>query len=53
VTEVNGSLETAPEAINSDPYGSGWLFKVTSLNDAEFAALMDGAAYSKFLESEV
>jgi glycine cleavage system H protein len=52
VSEVNGSLETAPEAINSDPYGKGWLFKVTSLNDAEFENLMDAAAYGAFLESE-
>ncbi|MBN1578931.1 MAG: glycine cleavage system protein GcvH [Chitinispirillaceae bacterium] len=52
VTEINGSLETAPEAINSDPYGSGWLFKITSLDDAEFAALMDAAAYGTFMESE-
>lgn len=52
VMEVNGSLETAPEAINSDPYGAGWLFKVSGLNDVEFDRLMDAAAYGAFLESE-
>jgi glycine cleavage system H protein len=52
VAEVNTSLQTAPEAINADPYGSGWLFRLTGLADAEFAALMDAAAYAKFLESE-
>jgi glycine cleavage system H protein len=52
VIEVNGTLETAPEAINSDPYGNGWMFRVTGLEDAEFAALMDAAAYAEFLESE-
>ena len=52
VTEVNSGLETAPEAINSDPYGTGWLFKMSGLADAEFANLMDAAAYGKFLESE-
>jgi len=52
VVEVNSALETAPEAINSDPYGSGWLFKIDSLSDAEFAGLMDEAAYQAFLESE-
>jgi glycine cleavage system H protein len=52
VVEVNGSLETAPEAINSDPYGAGWFFKVSGLDDAEFDRLMDAAAYSAFLESE-
>lgn len=52
VIEVNSSLETAPEAINSDPYGDGWLFKIDSLSDAEFEGLMDDAAYQEFLESE-
>jgi glycine cleavage system H protein len=52
VTEVNGSLETAPEAINADPYGTGWMFKLSGLSDAEFADLLDAAAYGKFLESE-
>ena len=52
VTEVNSALETAPEAINSDPYGSGWLFKVELAGDGGVAALMDGAAYATFLESE-
>ena len=52
VTEVNSALETAPEAINSDPYGSGWLFKVELAGDGGVAALMDNAAYATFLESE-
>ncbi len=52
VTEVNSALETAPEAINSDPYNSGWLFKVELAGDGGVAALMDGAAYATFLESE-
>ena len=52
VVEVNGGLETAPEAINSDPYGAGWLFKVSGLNDEDFDRLMDAAAYGAFLESE-
>ena len=52
VVEVNSGLETAPEAINSDPFGSGWLFKVTLADDGGVGALMDGAAYAAFLESE-
>ncbi|MBN1308434.1 MAG: glycine cleavage system protein GcvH [Chitinispirillaceae bacterium] len=52
VTEVNGGLETAPEAINADPYGNGWLFKLSGLNETEFDRLMDAAAYGAFLESE-
>ena len=52
VTEVNDALDTAPEAINSDPYGNGWLFKVELAGDGGVAALMDGAAYAAFLESD-
>lgn len=52
VVEVNSALETAPEAINSDPLGTGWLFRLGSLTDAEFGSLMDDAAYQTFLESE-
>ena len=53
VVEVNGSLENAPEAINSDPYGAGWLFKVELAGDGGTASLMDDQAYGTFLESEV
>jgi glycine cleavage system H protein len=52
VTEINNALETAPENINSDPYESGWLFKMEGITDDEFDALMDAKAYSAFLESE-
>lgn len=52
VTEVNEDLETAPEAINSDPYGKGWIFKCTGFKADEISSLMDAAAYEKFLESE-
>ena len=52
VTEVNGSLETTPETINSDPYGSGWLFRVELTGDGGVGSLMDSAAYATFLESE-
>lgn len=52
VVAVNSSLETAPEAINSDPCGSGWLFKIDGISAAELAALLDDAAYAAFLESE-
>jgi len=32
ITEVNGDLEGAPESVNSDPYGSGWMVKVKMTN---------------------
>jgi len=52
VIEVNADLETAPESINSDPYGAGWLFRIDTLADADFDGLMDETAYAAFLESE-
>jgi glycine cleavage system H protein len=50
VVEVNGSLEDAPEQLNTDPYGAGWIFVVELAEPAEVAALMDAAAYQAFLE---
>ena len=52
VAAVNGALESAPEAINTDPYGAGWLFKLSGVNAAGVAGLMDAAAYDSFAESE-
>ena len=48
ITEVNGQLESAPEKINSDPYGEGWIAKIR-LSDGDTAHLMDAAAYEAFL----
>lgn len=52
IAEVNGELESAPENVNSDPYGSGWIFKLREFNKEEFGALMDADEYDKFVESE-
>src|SRR5579883_1389237 len=49
VLEANGELQNAPEKINSDPHGSAWLIKVRLANPAEVNALMDAAAYEKFI----
>jgi len=50
VTEVNASLAQAPETVNRDPYGAGWLLKLKLSDPAEAAALMDAAAYAKVAE---
>jgi len=52
VSEVNESLETAPESVNSDPYGAGWIFKLSNVNSSDAAGLMDAKAYDAFLESD-
>lgn len=45
VTEVNAGLEGNPESVNTDPYGAGWMMKMTVSNPAEVEALMDADAY--------
>lgn len=49
VLEANGELTNAPEKINSDPHGAGWLIKVRLSNFAELNALMDAAAYEAYI----
>jgi glycine cleavage system H protein len=45
VTEINPALDGSPELVNSDPYGEGWMVKMTVSNPADVAALLDAAAY--------
>jgi len=53
IIEVNSVLEDAPETINEDCYGAGWMFKIKPSNlEADMAALMDGNAYKALIESE-
>ena len=52
ITEVNKILEDAPETINKDPYGEGWIFKMTISNPDEINSLMDLESYNKFTESQ-
>lgn len=49
VTESNAALEGEPELVNTDPEGSGWLFRVTLADPAELDGLMDKAAYDAFV----
>ncbi len=49
VTEVNPALASAPEKVNEDPHGVAWLIKVKLSNPDELAALLDAAAYEKFV----
>jgi glycine cleavage system H protein len=48
VAAVNEDLSSAPEAVNSDPYGKGWIIKVTVSDAGELASLMDAAAYEAY-----
>ncbi len=52
VVEVNEALADAPEAINEDPYGAGWLVKVKLADPAEVETLLDVAAYRALLAGD-
>ena len=45
----NESLNDAPEAVNNDPYGTGWMVKIELTNAAELNDLMDAEAYKKHI----
>ena len=49
VVAVNQEVADRPEVVNEDPYGSGWLVRVTLTNPGELDELMDAAAYEKYL----
>ncbi|MFA5996006.1 MAG: glycine cleavage system protein GcvH [Patescibacteria group bacterium] len=52
VAAVNKALETTPEAVNTDPYGAGWIYKLSGVNAAETSNLMDAPAYKTFLDQD-
>ena len=45
VIEINESLEDSPELINEDPYGEGWICKMSISDNSELASLLDGTTY--------
>jgi glycine cleavage system H protein len=45
VSAVNEALNQTPEALNSDPYGAGWICEITMSDPAELDALLDAAGY--------
>jgi glycine cleavage system H protein len=49
VLEVNGALEDAPEKINEDPYGDGWILKLRAGGEGD---LLSAQEYEQFLEQE-
>ena len=53
VLEVNPAMETAPEAINQDPYGAGWLAVISAADwETDRSRLLDAAAYFDVMEAE-
>jgi glycine cleavage system H protein len=49
VTELNPALANSPESVNSDPYGEGWMVKMTVNDPADVEGLMDAEAYKNLV----
>jgi len=49
VMEVNSKIDTNPELVNKDPYGDGWLIKITLSNASEVNGLMSADDYKKMI----
>lgn len=52
VVQANDALADAPEKVNSEPYGEGWMFRLKPMNKDELAQLLDAAGYRAQLDSE-
>ena len=49
VAAANGDLALTPEVVNTDPYGSGWMIRVTLADPAQVDGLLDAAAYEQLV----
>jgi glycine cleavage system H protein len=45
IAEINPGLESSPEAVNSDPYGAGWMVKISMAEGADIASLLSADSY--------
>ena len=52
VVEVNEDIDGAPESVNSDPYGSGWMIKVRLADPSQLDSLMSAEEYESFVANE-
>ena len=49
ILEVNPALNNAPELVNTDSYGAGWMVKISISDESQLAGLMDATAYKSLL----
>ena len=49
VLEMNKDIDSAPESVNQDPYGKGWMIKIKLTNASEVAGLLDVNAYKALI----
>jgi glycine cleavage system H protein len=52
VLEVNGAVVDAPETVNEDPYGNGWLIRIRLSDPSEVESLLDAGAYKQLLADQ-
>lgn len=52
IVAVNDDLEDAPETVNSDPYGDGWLFKIKADDPSEVESLLDAEGYQAVIDED-
>ncbi len=52
IIEVNQELENAPEQINNDPYGDGWMYKLSIEDSEEVGNLLNADAYTESIDDE-
>ncbi len=50
INEVNPALTQKPELVNNDPYGEGWMIKITVEDSSQVERLLDAQAYQKLVE---
>jgi glycine cleavage system H protein len=52
IIAINEDLEDAPETVNSDPYGDGWLFKIKAEDPSEVESLLDAEGYQAVIDED-
>lgn len=52
IVEVNAELEDAPELVNSDAFGDGWMFKIKLSDASELDNLLDAAGYANSIDED-
>jgi len=49
IAELNPELASSPDLVNTDPYGKGWMIRLTAKDPTQFADLLDAAAYQSLV----
>lgn len=52
VAEINEALEDAPETVNDEPYGGGWMVKIKPSDPAQLEGLLDAEAYAAIVAAD-